>query len=183
MGVCMKRRTFLSNSLALSAGIVLSGVPKLESSDAKNVDSEWRSFEITTIVEIPDPAGAVRLWLPVPLRRDTDYFQHVDHSWTGNFKNAKNIKYDSYGTGILYAEWADDQKAPRFKFNTQFKTKNRQTDFSKRVKAKEDADVLNQFRKPSRLIKQTGLLLRPHTKLWMERRMMWIKLARFMNGL
>lgn len=161
----MKRRTFLGNSLALSAGIVLSGVPKLESSEETKPDDSWRKFEITTTVEISDRAGAVRVWLPVPLREDTDYFQHVDHSWTGNFKDARNIKYDSFGTGILFAEWTADQKAPRLEFNTQFKTRNRQIDFSKPAKAKEDAEILNHYRDPSRLIKTDGIVAETTNKI------------------
>jgi transglutaminase-like putative cysteine protease len=161
----MKRRTFLSNSLALSAGVILSGVPKLESSEKIIPDSEWRTFEITTTVEISDPTGTMRLWLPVPLREDTDYFQHVDHSWTGNFKDARNIKYDSFGTGILFAEWKDDEKSPRLEFNTQFKTKNRQIDFSTPSKTKEDPEVLNQYRKPSRLIQTDGIVAETAQKI------------------
>jgi len=161
----MKRRTFLSSGMALSAGIIFSGVPKIESSDEINSDSQWRTFEITTTVDITDAAGAVRVWLPVPLLEDTDYFQHVDHSWTGNFKDARNIKYDSFGTGILFAEWGDAQKAPRLEFNTQFKTRNRQIDFSKPAKAKEDPEVLNQYLKASRLIKTDGIVAETANKI------------------
>ena len=161
----MRRRTFLSNSIALSAGIALTGIPQLESAEETNSDSEWRAFQIKTNVEIIDPAGTVRVWLPVPLIQDTDYFQHVDHSWTGNFKDAQNIKYDSFGTGILFAEWADDEKAPRFEFISQFKTKNRQIDFSKTVKTNEDPDVLQQYRKPSRLIKTDGIVAETAQKI------------------
>ena len=106
----MKRRTFLTNSIALSAGIALTGIPGLESAEETNSDSQWRAFKITTTIEIADPVGPARVWLPVPLIQDTDYFQHIDHSWTGNFKDAQNVKYDSFDTGILFAEWADDQK-------------------------------------------------------------------------
>ena len=161
----MKRRTFLSNSIAFSAGIVLTGIPKLESSDEINSDSRWRTFKITTTVEITDPGGDVRVWLPVPLAQNTDYFQHIDHSWTGNFKDAQNTKYDSFGTGILFAEWAHDQKAPHLEFISQFKTRNRQIDFSKPAKVKEDSEVLNQFRKPSRLIKTDGIVAETAQKI------------------
>lgn len=161
----MRRRTFLTNSIALSAGIALTGIPRLESSEETNSDAQWRTFEITTTVEIIDPAGAVRLWLPVPLRQNTDYFEHVHHSWTGNFKNAKSIKYDSFGTGILLAEWADDQKAPRFDYICKFKTRNRQIDFAKTVKRNEDPDTLKRYRKSSHLIKTDGIVAETSQKI------------------
>ncbi|MCI0617575.1 hypothetical protein L0244_31765 [bacterium] len=63
----MRRRTFLTKSIALSAGIAFAGIPRLESSEGKNPESEWRTFTITTAVEIADPVGNVRVWLPVPL--------------------------------------------------------------------------------------------------------------------
>ena len=161
----MRRRTFLTNGIALSAGIALTGIPRLESAEEANPDSQWRTFTITTTVEIPEPAGAVRVWLPVPLLQDTDYFQHIDHSWTGNFKDAQNVKYDSFGTGILFAEWADDQKSPRIEFISQFKTKNRQIDFSKPAKTIEGPDVLEHYRKGSRLIKTDGIVAETAQKI------------------
>ncbi|HEY7160177.1 MAG TPA: transglutaminase domain-containing protein, partial [Acidobacteriota bacterium] len=161
----MKRRTFLTNSIALSAGIALSGVPRLQSADQTTSDAQWRTFKTKTTIEIAEPAGAVRVWLPVPLIRDTDYYQHIDHSWTGNYKDVRNIKYDSLGTGILFAEWAPDEKVPNLEFVTQFKTRNRQTDFSKPAKVKEDSEILSQFRKPSRLIKTDGIVAETSQKI------------------
>ena len=161
----MKRRTFITNSIAFSAGIALTGIPRVESADETKSESQWRSFKITTTVEITNPSGSVRVWLPVPLIQDTDYYQHIDHSWTGNYKDVQNIKYDSLGTGILFAEWADDQKAPTLEFISQFKTRNRQIDFSKPAKVKADSEVLNQFRKPSRLIKTDGIVAETAQKI------------------
>jgi transglutaminase-like putative cysteine protease len=159
----MRRRTFLTNSIALSAGIVLTGIPRLESAEETN--SQWRTFKITTTVEIVDPVGGVRVWLPVPLIQNTDYYQHIDHSWTGNYKDVQNIKYDSFGTGILFAQWRDDQRAARLEFVSQFKTINRQVDFSKTRKAHEDPDILQHYRKPSRLIKTDGIVAETAQKI------------------
>ena len=161
----MRRRTFLTNSIALSAGIALTGIPRLESTEETNPDSQWRTFKITTTVEIADPVGTVRVWLPVPLLQDTDYFRNVDRSWTGNFKDARNIRYDDHGTGILYAEWGDGQKAPRLELVNQFSTRNRLIDFSKPANTTENPSVLEQYQKPSRLIKTDGIVAETAQKI------------------
>ena len=43
----------------------------------------WRSFELTTRVELAKPAGAARVWLPMP-SVDSDYQQSLDNVWSGN---------------------------------------------------------------------------------------------------
>ena len=35
-------------------------------------DAKWRTFEVTTRLEVTDPVGAVRAWVPVPLTSSTD---------------------------------------------------------------------------------------------------------------
>jgi hypothetical protein len=61
----MNRRDFLRHGLSVSAGVALSGMPRF-SSFARANDSKWRTFEVTTRIEIADPVGASRTWVPVP---------------------------------------------------------------------------------------------------------------------
>ena len=70
----MHRRDFLKQSLTISAGVALSGLPKLASFARAN-DAKWRTFEVTTRIEVTEPVGAVRTWVPVPLMTNTDYFK------------------------------------------------------------------------------------------------------------
>ena len=62
----MNRRDFLKQGLSVSAGLAIGGLPKFASLARAN-DGKWRTFEITTRIEVADPVGASRVWVPVPL--------------------------------------------------------------------------------------------------------------------
>ncbi len=156
----MKRREFLKQGLTVSAGLALSGMPRLARAASANDPTKWRTFEVITRVEITDPVGAVRVWLPVPLTANTDYFKREPDSWTGNFKTVRSVQYDKYGTGMVYADWPAGEKAPVLELKSRFTTRDRQVDLSKKPDSsiKEDKAVLDYFRKPSKLIRTDGIV-------------------------
>jgi transglutaminase-like putative cysteine protease len=156
----MKRREFLKQGLTVSAGLALGGMPRLTSMASANDPTKWRTFEVITRVEITDPVGAVRVWLPVPLTTNTDYFKREPDAWTGNSKTVRSIQYDKYGTGMIYAEWPAGEKAPVLEVKSQFMTRDRQVDLSKKPETtvREDKAALDYFRKPSKLIRTDGIV-------------------------
>jgi len=156
----MKRREFLKQGLTVSAGLALGGIPRLTRVASANDPMKWRTFEVITRVEITDPVGAVRVWLPVPLTANTDYFKREPDSWTGNFKTVRSVQYDKYGTGMVYADWPAGEKAPVLELKSRFMTQDRQVDLSKKPDSsiKEDKVVLDYFRKPSKLIRTDGIV-------------------------
>src|ERR1700750_454150 len=99
----MNRRKFLKQGLIVSAGVTFGSVPTLVRKVSAN-ETSWRTFEVTTHLEITEAAGLVRAWVPVPLSSATIYFQRESDHWTGNFTSAKAMQYDKYGTGIVFAE-------------------------------------------------------------------------------
>ena len=156
----MRRRTFLKQGLTVSAGLVLGGMPKFARRASADDPTKWRAFEVTTRVEVTDPIGAVRVWVPVPLLHNTDYFKREGDKWTGNFKTVRSVQYDKYGTGLVFAEWAPSEKAPALEVTSRFMTRDRQVDLSKKPDSsvKEDKTVLDDFRKPTKLIKTDGIV-------------------------
>ena len=155
----MERREFLKRGLTVSAGIALGGLPKF-SGFANANEAKWRTFEVTTKLELTEPVGAVRAWVPVPLTTNTDYFKREPDSWTGNFKSVRAVQYDRYGTGLVFAEWAPGEKSPSLEVKSRFTTRDRQVDVSAKPNAavKEDKAVLHYFRQPSKLIKTDGIV-------------------------
>ena len=72
----MNRRDFLYSTGAVSAALAfplgkLKGRPFARSAAAP--DSDWRSFEVTTHVEVLKPLGTTRIWVPAALVRETPY--------------------------------------------------------------------------------------------------------------
>jgi transglutaminase-like putative cysteine protease len=155
----MERREFLKRGLTVSAGIALGGLPKFRGFASAN-EAKWRTFEVTTRLEVTEPIGAVRAWVPVPLTINTDYFKREPDTWTGNYKAAKAVQYDKYGTGMVFAEWAPGEKAPSLEVKSRFMTRDRQVDLSGKPNPaiKEDKAVLHYFRQPSKLIRTDGIV-------------------------
>jgi transglutaminase-like putative cysteine protease len=155
----MDRRGFLKQGLTVSAGLALGGLPKL-SSLAQADETKWRNFEVTTIVEVKDPVGAVRAWVPLPLLKDTNYFKRQGDKWNGNYKSVNLIETDKVGTGLLFAEWAAGEKMPTLEVTSRFSTRDRRVDLSKRPdgSGREDKAVLQYFRQPSKLIRTDGIV-------------------------
>lgn len=156
----MDRRAFLKQSAVVSAGLVVGGIPQFARRVYADDPTKWRTFEITTKVEVADPVGAIRVWLPVPLLNDTDYFKREPDRWTGNFKSARAVQYDKYGTGLVFAEWAPGEKSPTMELKSRFMTRNRHVGLSKQPVnvAHEDKAVLDYFRKATKLIKTDGIV-------------------------
>jgi transglutaminase-like putative cysteine protease len=156
----MDRREFLKQGLTASAGLALAGMPKFVGWAHADDPTKWRTFEVTTIIEVKDAVGGVRAWVPVPLLSNTDYFKREPDTWTGNFKSAKSVQYDKYGTGLVFAEWTPTEKAPQLEVKSRFMTRDRAIDTSSKpaVAAKENPAVLNYFRQPSKLIRTDGVV-------------------------
>jgi len=157
----MNRRSFLKRTLAVSGGLlVASRLPAPASVEAANdAASKWRTFEVTTKVEVLEPKGASKVWLPVPLMTDTDYFKRLGDTWTGNAAGMGNLRDAKYDAGMVYAEWTPSEKSPALELTSRFATRDRQIDFKKPNKAiKEDPEVLKLYLQPTALIPTDGIV-------------------------
>ena len=81
------RRTFLKNTAALAAATALPALGLAQGAPAqrqfKPQPGAWRTFEVTTRVDILQPEGATRVWLPVP-SIDTDWQHSLDSAYASN---------------------------------------------------------------------------------------------------
>lgn len=68
----MNRRNFLQSTGAVCAGLAITkSIPVL--ADALQTSGRWRTFEVTTSVEVVKPNGVTHIWLPTALIRDTPF--------------------------------------------------------------------------------------------------------------
>ena len=79
---------FLTRRTLLQAGCAALTVPLLPLAQAQErrfapQAGPWRSFEVTTTVNVADVKGATQLWLPVP-DVDSDYQRSVSNTWSHN---------------------------------------------------------------------------------------------------
>jgi transglutaminase-like putative cysteine protease len=101
----------------------------------------WRTFEVTTTVNVADVQGATRLWLPVP-DLATDFQQSLGTSWTGNATSARLVSDAAGDARMLYAEFAADVLAPTLALTSTVQTRNRALDWSKKGVVHEDPALL-----------------------------------------
>ena len=155
----MKRRTFLKQGVA--ASVLLAGLPRVERHAEAN-EAKWRSFEVTTKIEVVDTAGVTRACIPVPLMVDTDYFRRQGaDTWKGNAATSRLYRDEKYDAGFVYAEWPAAEKAPALEIVSRFSTRDRFVDVTKPPvgTAKEDPAVLRKYLEATKLIPTDGIVL------------------------
>ena len=105
---------------------------------------EWRTFDVTTQVEIKDASDATRVWLPIP-SIDSAYQKSFESTWTGNASTARIVADSNYGAKMLYAEFDAATQQPKLTLTSRVQTRNRATDWERRIDAGEDAATLEEL--------------------------------------
>jgi transglutaminase-like putative cysteine protease len=117
----------------------------------------WRTFEVTTRVDVADVKGATRVWLPVP-DVNTEYQQSLDNAWSGNATAARIVADPKSNVRMLYAEFADGTSAPTLSLTSRVRTRNRAVDWSRPEAKPEDPAVLQANLKATELLPLGGVV-------------------------
>jgi transglutaminase-like putative cysteine protease len=123
----MKRRTFLQAALVTP---FIAGLPTVRDTTAAAQDDSWRTYELVTRLEIANPFGISRAWVPLPYTAKTDWHTSLGNTWAGNGQ-MKVITESKYGAEMLYVEWKEDEKVPVLEVISRFATRDRAVDFSR----------------------------------------------------
>jgi len=156
----MDRRTFLKAAIAVPALAQAPGLASLARAQQKEFaprPGTWRTFEITTRVEVLEPAGVMRAWLPMPSVK-AEYQKPLGDQWSGNAKVMKPLTDGSYGAGILYAEFAPGESAPVVELTSRVQTQDRALDWSKKIATQEDPALLRTWTKATELMPTDGIV-------------------------
>jgi transglutaminase-like putative cysteine protease len=124
----MKRREFLQATATLPVLAVMPSAVR-EAAAAQTGDG-WRTYEIITKVEIANPVGITRAWVPLPFAAKTDWHNPMSSQWMGNGQ-MKKVTDGKYGAEMVYAEWKAGEKAPALEVTSRFATRDRAVDFTK----------------------------------------------------
>jgi transglutaminase-like putative cysteine protease len=159
----MNRRTFLRTATSLAAGAaatrVLGVVPAAhaQQKEFSPRPGTWRTFEMTTRVEILEPAGVMRAWLPIPSVK-ADYQKPLGDQWSGNAKVMMAVMDNVYGASMLYAEFAAGEAAPVVELTSRFQTQDRAIDWSKKVTVDEAPTTLKMWTRSTDLMPTDGIV-------------------------
>lgn len=159
----MDRRSFLMASATLPAAAALSQWPGL-ASRARAQQKEfnprpgtWRTFEVTTRVEVVKPSGVTRVWLPIP-SVSSEYQRLLGDQWSGSTRTLEVVTDGKYGARMLYAEFTDATAVPVVELTSRFQTQDRALDRSRKGAVTEDPAALRAWTAPTALMPTDGIV-------------------------
>ena len=103
----MDRRTFLSTTAAIPLAAAFSNAHAQERVFAPR-PGDWRTFEITTRLEIVNASATTRAWIPVPAI-DGDWQQSLTNTWKGSTREAALHTDGVYGARFVAATWPEGE--------------------------------------------------------------------------
>jgi transglutaminase-like putative cysteine protease len=152
----MKRREFLRSAAAVSAEM---SFPKsrrllLEGTDA----NAWRTFDVTTTVQVLKPAGTTRIWIPAALVKPTAFQKTLANEFKAEGGTAKLAESSADSLGIIAAEFPAGV-TPLLTVTSRISTRDFAVNLSAPGKPpKADAAELQHFLQPTKLIPTDGIV-------------------------
>ena len=129
MKTSMKRRAFLTVATAAPVLLQLPRWALAQQLPFNPRPAGWRTFEVTTKVEVMKPGGAPSVvWIPLP-SIESDYQDAQGNIWTGNATHAQVVTDGKYGAKMLMAEFSASEPAPAIEVTSRFATRDRKMDF------------------------------------------------------
>jgi transglutaminase-like putative cysteine protease len=157
----MKRRDFLRSTGIFSASLAFAKPGRFFARDASpdaTVD-QWRTFEVTTRVEVLKPSGTTRIWLPAALIRETPFQKTLSATYQAQQGgSAKMIENKPDALGVIVGEYPSGV-SPVLAFTTSVATKNYAVDLSAPSKTpNENRADLEYFLRPTNLLPTDGIV-------------------------
>lgn len=120
----INRRDFVAGAAVCSAAALT--LPGIAKGGAKfdPQPGEWRTFRVTTRLELPRADGPAQAWVPLPALEDGEWMLPAGDEWSGNAATAEVFTDPKYGAKLLHARFEGDQ-APTVEVESRFKTRDR----------------------------------------------------------
>lgn len=157
----MNRRTFLKLAAAVPAALsgLTAGVP-VARAQQKKFDPRpdgWRTWDVTTRVEIGNPAGVSRVWVPIPVV-EGEYQRVQWNRWSGNARIAEQAEDPRSGAAMVYAEFPESEKTPVLEVISRVQTRSRDEDWSTKTAARLSEAEARKWTQPSDLMPTDGIV-------------------------
>jgi transglutaminase-like putative cysteine protease len=152
----MDRRDFLTYTSGAAASLAL---PKRAWAFAVNsLPSDWRTYEVTTRVEVLEVSGPTRVWVPAALPSETVFQKAFANTFDAEGGKVKLIESRRDGLGIIVAEFPEGVR-PVVTVTSRVATRNFAVDVSKPGRgAKENRTDLEYFLRPTKLLPTDGIV-------------------------
>ena len=157
------RRVFVRQLAAATAAVAL---PSLSLAQATTTPSagrsfapqagRWRSFEVTTRVDIARADGVTRVWLPIP-SVNTDWQKSLESSYSSN-GTARMADDERYGARMLMVEFAPSITQPHVELSSRILTQDRANDWAARKTTTEDATTRAYWTAATEMLPTDGIV-------------------------
>jgi transglutaminase-like putative cysteine protease len=159
----MKRRDFIRSASVVSASLAFPRTGRLIEQDRGS--GSWRTFEVTTSVEVLKSSGATRIWLPAALINHTPFQKTLANTFKAEGGTAKIVESKADALGIIAAEFPPGVK-PILTATSRIATKNCMVELSARSKTpKENRAELEHFLQPTKLLPTDGVVKATATEI------------------
>ncbi|MCB1535104.1 MAG: transglutaminase domain-containing protein [Rhodoblastus sp.] len=129
--MAIDRRSLMATGAAAGALALAPRIARADSMFAPTPGA-WRSFEVTTRIDILMPEGATQAWIPLPAMNAPDWFQPKGSRW---MTNGKAHEAQSGGADLLHVEWAASEQKPYVEIVSKMATRDRAVDLTRPGKA------------------------------------------------
>lgn len=123
---------------------------------APELPSEWRTYEISTTIKVPDARSSSNIWLPLPLNQDTLFQRTLGYEWSGNALRSSVRRRPDGEMEVFHSQWEDGNDA-HLQLTVQVMAADRHFDITRRSMPPEREDILRHNLQASRLIPNDGL--------------------------
>ncbi len=155
-----ERRTFLMNAASLSAAYMLPALGLAQTAPTRRQfnprPGTWRTFEVTTRVDVQQAEGATHVWLPVP-SVDADWQRSLGSSYASN--GAARMESDAvYGARLLHVTFNPGEQAPWVELSSRIQTNSRAVNWAAKRPVQEAAANLRFWTRPTALLPTDGIV-------------------------
>jgi transglutaminase-like putative cysteine protease len=152
----MNRRDFLQSGGVVSASLAFAKAERLLS-QVSTLD-RWRTFQITTRVEVLKTSGATRVWVPAALISETPFQKTLTNTFDCEGGTAKMVESKTDALGIIAAEFPAGVR-PILTVTSRIATKDCAADLTARGAApKESRAELEHFLRSTKLLPTDGIV-------------------------
>ena len=156
----MNRRHFLRAAGSVGSGFAFSNPAHLLAGGPR-----WRTFEVTTRIEVLKTSGTTRVWAPAALISNTPYQRTLANTFHCEIGAAKTVVDKTDALGIIVAEFPPGVK-PVLTVTSLVATRDWMVDVSTRARApKLSTAQLKNYLRPTRLLPTDGIVKETATEI------------------
>jgi transglutaminase-like putative cysteine protease len=155
-GGAVNRREFLRSLGVVSARAAVPGASKLFAADGQG--GGWRTFEVTTRVEVRNAADLTRVWVPGALLAEAPFQKTLSNRFEAAGGTARMVQARADGLAMVSAEFPAGVQ-PRLTVTSRVATRDVAVDLAATGKArKASAAELEHFKRPTKMLPTDGIV-------------------------